>query len=84
MSEVIWSPSALKQLTRLDATIQQRVRAAVLRFAEIGTGDVRKYIEGAPGELSLRVGEWRVFLVHDRPARRVNVLRVSPRGGAYR
>jgi hypothetical protein len=66
------------------------------RYVAIGHGDVR-LLHGAGGEYRLRVGDWRVRftdVVVTRPAeppatgtirvREVEVLRVLPRGRAYR
>lgn len=81
---VVWKPAALKDLERLDRRTQERINAAAVRLAETDQGDLRKYIEGAPGELGLRVGDWRVFLVYERAVNEIHILRVRPRGRAYR
>ena len=59
------------------------MRKAVLRLAETGHGDV-KQLTGKGEELRLRVGNWRVrFLLH-YGTDTIVVLRVLPRGKAYR
>lgn len=65
-----------------DRKLLERIVRAVARFADTGYGDVRK-LEGTDREYRLRVGEWRVrFDLTDDNA--MLVLRVLPRGGAYR
>ncbi|MBI3979615.1 MAG: type II toxin-antitoxin system RelE/ParE family toxin [Chloroflexi bacterium] len=63
--------------------VAARVVAALERFAETGHGDV-KPLQGTDGEWRLRVGDWRVRFVFDYPSRTIYVLRVLPRGRAYR
>ncbi len=46
-------------------------------------GDVRA-LTGSPGEFRLRVGDWRVRYELDIEAELLIVLRVLPRGRAYR
>ncbi len=65
----------------IDKHIQQRIRDAVLRFAETGHGDVKR-LRGYDDEWRLRVGEWRVRFTS--PPGEITVLRVLPRGRAYR
>lgn len=74
---------ARRDLRRLDPPVRARVVEALERLAGEGTGDVRP-LTGKPGEYRLRVGDWRVAFVRDREARRLTVLRVLPRGRAYR
>lgn len=79
---VVWAPSARKDLRRLDRTTLERVYAAVHRLAETGHGDAKK-LQGVD-EYRLRVGKWRVrFQRHDETAT-LKILRVLPRGEAYR
>jgi len=47
------------------------------------TGDIVK-LAGSDDEWRLRVGDWRVRFTRDRERRVVQVLRVLPRGRAYR
>ena len=58
---VVFRPAAVRDLARLDRVVQARIDAAFVRFAATGHGDVNS-LEDRPGELRLRVGEWRVFL----------------------
>jgi mRNA interferase RelE/StbE len=56
---------------------------AVDRFGEHGLGDVKK-LQGAFNEWRLRVGDLRVRFEIDPGDGAVIVLRVLPRGRAYR
>ncbi|HEX9799714.1 MAG TPA: type II toxin-antitoxin system RelE/ParE family toxin [Thermoanaerobaculia bacterium] len=78
-----WAAAALKDLARLDRKLRERVFQAVERLAQSGYGDVRA-LHGSPGGiLRLRVGDWRV-LFSRKDTGELLVLRVRPRGDAYR
>lgn len=78
-----WSEDVLEDISRLDRPTRKRIHQAMRRFSETGHGDVRR-IRGREREWALRVGKWRVFFeyVHEEPI--IRVLRVRPRGGAYK
>ncbi len=95
-TETTFAPAARRDLNRLDPQVAQRVLRAVRRYVEADQGDVRR-LQAAGGELRLRVGDWRVRFtdrIETRPAeppttgtvsvRVVEVLRIVPRGRAYR
>ncbi len=77
-----WAPAALTDVGRLDRRTQDRVRQALYRLAETGYGDVKR-IHGTDQELRLRVGNWRVRFIFEG-TEILRVLRVLPRGRAYR
>ncbi len=77
-----WTPRAEKDLRRLDRQVAERVREAISRFAQTGYGDVTR-LEGEQ-DLRLRVGSWRDRFDYDRDAHALIILRVLPRGRAYR
>lgn len=71
----------LKQLPTRD---QARVRAALDGLTtRPPTGDIRK-LQGIEGEWRLRVGNWRVRFRLSNDQQSVDVLRILPRGRAYR
>jgi len=75
---------ALRDLRRLDRPVRERVLEALERLiAPVPAGDVRA-LTGSPGEFRLRVGDWRVRYELDVQAEQLIVLRVLPRGRAYR
>lgn len=80
--EVIWTRPALQDMRRLDRQVARRMHQAVTRFGETGQGDVRKL--AGETEWRLRVGDWRVRFVYDYEAPALRVIRVLPRGRAYR
>ncbi len=82
-ARVDWAERALTQLDRLGRRMRERIVDGVERFAETGYGDLRR-VQTRPGELALRVGDWRVFLAVSPATATVHVLRVLPRGRAYR
>jgi mRNA interferase RelE/StbE len=76
--------TAQRDLRRLDAQVRRRVNEALVAVAQdpqTSTG-LRK-LTGRP-ETRLRVGGWRVLLTLDADARVILVLRILPRGRAYR
>ena len=56
---------------------------AIDHYAETGNGDVKR-LQGVDHEWRLRVGDWRVIFTLDEGRLLVIVLRVLPRGSAYR
>lgn len=79
---VLWSPRAQKDLARLDPPTQERIIAAVLRYAAAERGDVRRLSNVEPAEWRLRTGDWRVRFRLETAA--LQVLRVLRRDKAYR
>ena len=81
--KVLWTRPALHDLKRLDHQVAQRIANAVRRLADGGQGDVRK-LQGSGVEWRLRVADWRVRFVYDYEVTTIRVIRVLPRGRAYR
>jgi mRNA interferase RelE/StbE len=77
--EVHLSPQAVKALDRLSRIDRERLTTAI---ALLPNGDVKRMA----GSLAwrLRVGDWRVVFEIDYPRRRIDVLKVAPRGSAYK
>jgi mRNA interferase RelE/StbE len=82
--EIRWLPHAQRDLKRLDPPVRRRVVDAVKHFARTGEGDVLRLVDVEPPEYRLRVGDWRVRFTRDDEHRLLHVLRVLPRGKAYR
>jgi mRNA interferase RelE/StbE len=82
--EIRWLPRSQRDLKKLDPPVRRRVIDAVKQFALDGTGDVVRLVDLEPPEYRLRVGDWRVRFNRDEEHRLLNVLRVLPRGKAYR
>lgn len=78
-----WTERALKDAERLDRPIRERVVVAVEKLAETGQGDVKR-LSGHDAEWRLRVADWRVRFTFDHATNCIRVLRVLPRGSAYR
>jgi len=69
-------------MRRLDPPIMQRIVDGLDRFVEDPfAADIRK-LDSV--EWRLRVGDWRVRFAFDDEQRLIVVLRVLPRGRAYR
>ena len=82
--EIRWLPRAQRDLKKLDPPVRRRVVDAVKHFALTGEGDVVRLVDVEPPEYRLRVGDWRVRFARDDEHRLLHVLRVMPRGKAYR
>ena len=58
MTSIVFTPSAVRQWTKLSAAVRTRLKTRLEAFAETGHGDV-KALKGRAG-MRLRVGDWRV------------------------
>jgi len=81
---VLISHSARKVIKRLDKPTRDRI---IKRIKEIQVspwnGDI-KPIKGCTGEWRTRVGDWRIIFAVDRDQLVIMILKVSPRGDAYK
>ena len=87
MSGWTWkaTPPAERDLRRLDRPVRQRIFDALDRFiTNYPQGDVVRLQGIDPPEYRLRVGDWRVRFRPDPASNTIVVLRVLPRGEAYR
>ena len=77
------TPRARRDVRNLDQPVRQRVREALERLANDPWEGQLVRLQGSE-DLRLRVGDWRVRLRLDRDRHAIVVLRVLPRGRAYR
>lgn len=77
------TPRARRDLRNLDKPVRRRVREALEGLSENPAEAQLVRLQGSP-DLRLRVGDWRVRLRLDHANRMIVVLRVLPRGRAYR
>lgn len=75
--------SARRDIRRLDSPVAARILEALERLATTGQGDIQR-LRGTPDEWRLRVGDWRVRFRYDTATQTLAVLRILPRGEAYR
>jgi mRNA-degrading endonuclease RelE of RelBE toxin-antitoxin system len=83
--EIVWERRAADELAALargNPSMGRRTVQAIQRFAATGLGDVRRLT--GEENLRLRVGDWRVIFTYDVGRRSIIILRVLPRGRAYR
>jgi mRNA interferase RelE/StbE len=76
------TPSARRELRRLDPPVRARVTEALERVAADPHGAQLRRISGRT-ESRLRVGDWRVRLELDTARRAIVVHHVLPRGRVY-
>lgn len=81
---LVWTRPALKDIDALEAAHARRVHAALTRLAVSHRGDYRKLTGSAPEAWRLRVGPLRVRFRYIHNTKQILVLRVLPRGSAYR
>jgi mRNA interferase RelE/StbE len=79
VQRIIFIPSSLKQWTKLERTVRERIRKRLVEFAEAGKGDVKR-LSGRPGA-RLRAGDWRVFF--EETDDEVRILAVGHRRDIY-
>ncbi len=75
---------AERDLRGIDRRVATRIVQAIRRFADTDYGDVMKLRATDPPEWRLRVGQYRVRFAFSRDGTAIEVLRVLPRGRAYR
>lgn len=80
---VILTGSARCDIWWLDPPVASRILDALDRLATTGQGDTQQ-LRGTPDEWRLRVGDWRVRFRYDTATQTLAVLRILPRGEAYR
>ena len=79
-----WTSRALKDVRKLDASLRSRIVVALERYARSGEGDIVQLSGIVPPEHRLRVGDWRIRFQRDPTRTVLLILRVLPRGKAYR
>jgi mRNA interferase RelE/StbE len=80
--QLFYTPSAQRDLGRIDRSDAQRIVEALEHFAASGHGDVKALKGALKGRFRLRVGKWRVFFRFDQPSAIV-VIAIDNRGQAY-
>ena len=81
--DILWSRPAERDLRRLDPVMIERIQDAINQLAVTGQGDVRP-LQGRERQWRLRVGDWRVLFTYDSATCTIQIIRVLPRGRAYR
>lgn len=81
--EPTWTRPAQQDLRRISRESAERVLDAVERLAATGQGDV-KLLQGGDRRWRLRVGDLRVIFTYQDGSGIVHIVRVLPRGRAYR
>lgn len=78
---MLWTPSAVRDLERLDRTVARRLHTKVLAAA---ANPARAFSRLQGSDLhKLRVGDWRVLALLSHETRTVIVQRVGNRENVY-
>ena len=81
---VRYTAQARRHLKQLSASDLRRVRRALVRFANLGAGDIKK-VKGRRRRIwRLRAGEWRIFFRYDSDSEAISVAGILHRREAYR
>jgi len=76
---------AERDIRRLDRPVRERVLIAIEGLeGDPPAGDVKRMSGITPPQWRLRIGDWRVRFNREPETRTVLILRVLPRGRAYR
>ena len=80
---VEYHPKAVKILRRIDQATADRIRLKVRQLAEDPDSLANNVtaMQGEPGLMRLRVGDWRVVYTENLVV--LLVVRIGPRGGIY-
>lgn len=81
--EIYFSDKARKQLRDLDPTVQKRVKETVKKLKVFPPAIAVSKIKTRPGELRIRVGNWRVFFRYEYSLQQVEIIAIRPREQAY-
>lgn len=81
---VAWLSRANRDVEKLPADVAERVVSAVTRWAASDHGDIRVAQNMGRATHRLRAGQWRVLLALDPDEQTATILRVLPRGSAYK
>jgi mRNA interferase RelE/StbE len=82
VKQIEWTQLALADMAALDKAIASRIKKTIERFAETGSGNVKRLQNIDPPEYRLRVGDWRVRFSQE--VQNIRILRVRNRREAYR
>jgi mRNA interferase RelE/StbE len=63
MGQILFTPTATRQLLKLSPQVRERIGKKLDVFAVTGQGDVKK-LKGQTG-MRLRIGDWRVIYYED-------------------
>jgi mRNA-degrading endonuclease RelE of RelBE toxin-antitoxin system len=79
MKRVLFRPQAAGDLDRLPNRTRDQVEEAIERFAQSGSGDI-KMLAGEGRQLRLRVGDWQVRFVYEKPGHHPDSAHSQPPG----
>lgn len=83
MKRIVYSKAALKVLSRLPTNVSVLIRNKIEHYAAdpAALANNVKALQGEPGVLRLRVGDWRVLFTDEGEI--IAVIKVAARGDAY-
>ena len=82
MKDIAWTEAAIQDMSALDKGTPRRIKQAIERFAQSGTGNIKQLQGINPPEFRLRAGDYRVRF-HSGGAS-ITILRVRNRREGYR
>jgi mRNA interferase RelE/StbE len=82
--EIILTRQAEKTLRRLPSPLVKRIDRALAMLSQTPAPPGSKRLVGHPKLYRLRVGDWRIIYAVEEEQVVILVLRIAPRGQAYR
>jgi mRNA interferase RelE/StbE len=82
MKRVLFRPAAARELERLSVPVRDQIEEAIVRLAQSGIGDI-KMLRGVDRHLRLRVGDWRIRFLYEKPDI-IRIIHIRNRRDAYR
>jgi mRNA interferase RelE/StbE len=82
VKKIVFTDPARADIRRIDRDTAMRILTTLHRFAQTGEGDIKK-LQSDPGELRLRVGDYRVRFTEE-PNDTLFIHSVRHRSEAYR
>ena len=81
--DVLLSTPAQKQFNSLDGTVRERIKKALRKLAETGTGDTKRLmgVKGREILIRSRIGDYRVVYKEEPDA--IRVIQIFHRGKGY-
>lgn len=81
---VVLTRQAEKAVRALPDSVLRRLDRVLQELEEDPISRGSKKLAGHPDLYRIRVGDWRIVYILDRPARTVLVVKIAPRGDVYR
>lgn len=80
---LVWTRAAEKDLAALDRNSARRILRTLHRFSETGQADIARIVNAKTPRRRIRVGPFRIIIIHDEDLGEVEIVRIHRRDSAY-